>query len=199
MDKWKVVLIIFLLGGLGAYGLYQQNAARQPASGQATPAPLEDFTKSLLMGKPAPAWNIPTNLWMNTPQPIALQDVKGHVTVLEFFRIGCPHCEEAAPFMTGLYQKFREHGLRMVAFQSPGRSLEKERDWNTVQATVRRWKITYPVAFDKGDIVFKKYNGSRYPTMLALDEQGVVRFYQTGHSQAKAEALESFVAEALKK
>src|SRR3712207_4929664 len=101
MDKWKILLIVVLLGGLAGYGFYQQATVGETQMGMpANPEPPEDPTKGPLVGKPASAWNIPAGSWMNTPQPISLQDMKGHVTILEFFRIECPHCEDAAPFMS---------------------------------------------------------------------------------------------------
>jgi thiol-disulfide isomerase/thioredoxin len=200
MDKWKVVLIVFLLGGLAGYGFYQQaTLGETPENIQSTPPPVEDPTKGPLVGKPAAPWNIPAGSWMNTPQPISLQDVKGHVTIIEFFRIECPHCEDAVPFMRSLYTKYRPQGLRMVAIQSPG-DAPAENDWKKVQATLRRWNVPYPVAFDKNaDVFVQKYQGDVYPTVLVLDEKGIIRYQETGYDEATAKSLESFIVKSLKK
>jgi thiol-disulfide isomerase/thioredoxin len=200
MDKWKIVLIVVLLGGLAGYGFYQQaTVGETPVNMPAKPEPPEDPTKGPLVGKPAAAWNIPAGSWMNTPQPISLQDVKGHITILEFFRIECPHCEDAVPFMRSLYTKYKPQGLRMVTFQSPG-DAPVENDWSKVQATLRRWKVTYPVAFDKNaDLFVEKYKGDTYPTTLVIDEKGIIRYQETGYGEDTAKALESFIVKSLKK
>jgi thiol-disulfide isomerase/thioredoxin len=198
MEKWKLVFMIFLLGGVAGYGFYQQTATSQLPDVQPTPLPPKDPAKSSLLGKPAPAWNIPANSWMNTQRPISLQDVKGHITILEFFRIECPHCEEAVPFMHSLYTKYQPQGLRMVAFQSPGKAAT-ENNWNTVQATVRRWKVPYPVAFDRNSALFKgKYNGKAFPTVIVLDEEGIIRFRLIGLHGGRAQALENVIVKALR-
>ena len=198
MEKWKLVLIMLLLGGVAGYGFYQQNAASQLPDVQPTPLPPGGSTRSSLLNKPAAAWNIPSELWMNTPQPISLQDVKGHITIVEFFRIECSHCQEAAPFMSSLYTKYKPQGLRMVAFQSPGKAAS-ENDWSKVQATLRRWKVTYPVAFDKNAALFKgKYNGKAFPTVFVLDEKGIIRFRLIGLHDGRAQALENVIVKALR-
>ena len=200
MDKWKIVLIVVLLGGLAGYGFYQQAMLGEtPVDIETTPPPAEDPTKGPFVGKPAAAWNIPAGSWMNTPQPISLKDVKGHVTVIEFFRIECPHCEDAVPFMRSLYTKYQPQGLRIVAFQSPG-DAPSENDWKKVQATLRRWNVNYPVAFDKNaDFFTKKYKGDTYPTVFVVDEKGIIRYQETGYDEATAKSLESFIVKSLKK
>jgi thiol-disulfide isomerase/thioredoxin len=199
MEKWKIVVVLLLLGGLAAYGGVQavQLGAGNRLGQSETPAPYEpDPPPVKLVGKTAQAWNVPAEFWMNTSQPIAMQDVKGHVTVLEFWRVGCPHCEDAVPSMNALYRKYQSRGLKMVAFQSPS-NIPSENVWSTVQATVRRWKIAYPVAFDKNGALFKKYNGHIYPTLMVIDGGGAIRYLQTGHSQEKAQSLDRMVAQVL--
>jgi thiol-disulfide isomerase/thioredoxin len=197
MEKWKLVFIILLLSGVVGYGFYQQNTASPLPDVEATPQPSEDPAKSFLLGKPAPAWNIPAGSWMNTPQPISLEDVKGHITLLEFFRIECPHCRQAVPFMHSLYSKYQPQGLKIVTFQSPGKA-PAENDWSTVQATVRRWSIPYPVAFDKNSALFKgKYNGKAFPTVFVLDEKGIIRFRLIGLHNGRSQALENVIVKAL--
>src|SRR5688572_8658565 len=124
MDTWKVVVIIALIFGLGGYGYYQANAPA-PTPPIPTPPPEEGPIRKAfgeLVGKPAPAWNIDPKLWANTPKPITLKDLKGSVTLLEFWRTGCSHCREAAPFLQKqVYEKFRPNGLKVVTFHSPAK------------------------------------------------------------------------------
>jgi thiol-disulfide isomerase/thioredoxin len=207
MDKWKILVIALLLGLLPGYNAYQRYAASQQtqqAQSNPTPAsksPSKPASKSDLIGKPAPDWSIPAEYWVNTPKPLTLADVKGHVTILEFWRADCSHCQESAPLMEGLYKQYQPRGLRLIAFHAPGRPEDaesRENNWATVQKVIKEWGMTYPVAFDKGRALFtNSYGGNLWPTVVVLDRDGIVRFYQTGMDAAKETALRQFLASAM--
>jgi thiol-disulfide isomerase/thioredoxin len=201
MEKWKIFVIIFLLGGLAGLGAVQSrlsNGPDTPPADAQTPAgeqprKEEPLPVMKMMGKSAPSWNIPQQYWINTKKPLDLKDFKGSMTLLEFFRIECSHCQDAVPFMKQLQKTYAPKGLKIVAIQAPGMA-PTENDWQTVQDKLREWKVTYPVAFDEKAQVFQsKYNGTKYPTMLLLDPHGVVRFVQTGYTAEKAAQLESTI------
>jgi thiol-disulfide isomerase/thioredoxin len=196
MEKWKILVIIFLLGSLAGLGVVQSRMANAPVTPPpANSQPPKEQTLSVmqLMGKPAPEWNIPLSNWVNTKKPLDLQDVKGSMTLLEFFRIECSHCQEAVPFMKHLQKTYGPKGLKIVAIQSPGVA-PTENNWKTVQDKLREWQVTYPVAFDEQAQLFKtQYNGTNYPTLLLLDPNGVIRHIQSGHTEEKAAQLESMI------
>jgi thiol-disulfide isomerase/thioredoxin len=186
MDKWKIIIIVLLLAGLGGYGFYQQNASQappppDPSVAEKEPPPNEKINK--MKGQVPPAWDIPANLWVNTKAPIPLSSVKGSVTLLEFWRIGCPHCERAAPFLNQLYKQYQPKGLKMVTIHTPGSPAPEnpENNWTNVRQTIKDWGITYPVAYDEGGKLFQKvYGGDRYPTAILLDREGKIQFVETG-------------------
>jgi thiol-disulfide isomerase/thioredoxin len=189
MEKWKVVVIILLIGMLGGYGFYQQTGGGQggldssgkPAS-SANPQPS-------FVGKPMPAWNIPAKYWMNSAKPLSPADLKGSVTLLEFFRIDCPHCQEAAPIMEQIYAKYKPRGMKMLAIQAPG-SDPKESDWVQVQAAIKSWGLEYPVAFDEKSKIYKgAFKGKSYPTVYLIDKQGIIRYQHSGHTDQKIQDL----------
>ena len=195
MEKWKIFVIIFLLGGLVGLGAVQSRLSNAPATPPAGEQPRKEAPLPImqLMGKSAPAWNIPIKYWMNTKTPLDVSDSKGNLTLVEFFRIECSHCQDAVPFMKHLQKTYGPKGLKIVAIQSPGQA-PTENDWKTVQDKVREWQLTYPVAFDEQGQLFKtKYNGTNYPTLLLIDPNGMIRFVQTGHTAEKAAQLESVI------
>jgi protein-disulfide isomerase len=104
MEKWKLGVIAAMIVALGGYGIYQQNA---PAGPPASAAPKEYNTKMAgMIGKAPASWDIPQKYWFNTLAPITQANTKGKVTLLEFFSISCPHCQDAVPFMNSLYAKY---------------------------------------------------------------------------------------------
>ncbi len=186
MDKWKIIIIVALLAGLGGYGFYQQSASQAPPPPDPSTAPKEPPANekiNKMKGQVPPAWDIPANLWVNTKAPISLSSLKGSVVLLEFWRIGCPHCERAAPFLNQLYKQYQTKGLKMVTIHTPGAPTpdNPENNWTTVRQTIKEWGITYPVAYDEGGKLFQKvYGGNRYPTAILLDRESKIRFVETG-------------------
>ncbi|HEX8236945.1 MAG TPA: redoxin family protein [Abditibacteriaceae bacterium] len=197
MEKWKILVIIFLLGGLAGLGVVQSQLANRPAQPPITAGNQVQQEERLpvmdLEGQPAPAWNIPAKYWMNTKEPLDVQSFKGNVTLVEFFRIECSHCQESVPFMKYLNKTYGPKGLKIVGIQSPGVA-ETENDWKTVQDRVREWQLTYPIAFDEQGQLFKtKYNGTNYPTLLLIDPNGSIRYIHSGHTEEKAAKLEAAI------
>lgn len=204
MEKWKLGVIAVLLLGLVGYGVMQQKSdqpedailAGTPGAPGTTPAPAAnkaaDFIGQNLGGDKIPAW---TSLgpWENAKQPITLPSLQGKPALLEFFRINCSHCQEAAPFLEALYKRYQPRGLKMVAIQSPGDYkdiLNDETQWPKVQAFVKAGGLTYPVVMDKDSQYFQKMlGGTTYPTTMIADPSGKVVHAQTGHDTQKAIAL----------
>ena len=186
---WKNISIALVIVVAIGFTVLQRRVADSvgPTAGP-TPSQYNVLNKPTLdhVGKPALDWNIPSTYWMNTSgKAIRLQDLHGKVTLIEFFRIKCPHCEAAAPDMIGIYNKFKGQGLNMIAIQSPGEEAV-ESDWPRVQAAVHDWRLPYPIGFDQGSKEFKRNGFAYYPTVIILDRQGIVRFAQSGYdSQGK--------------
>lgn len=199
MEKWKIAVIVLLIGALGGYGFYQQQAASiPPLEGDQTPRATPKPTNPKLLklqGNIPPAWNFPKANWVNVPKPVALSDLKGKVTVLEFWRTECSHCQEAAPHMEKLYKEYSPRGVALVAIQSPGApdapgQPNPENNWGTVKQKIKEWGLTYPIAFDEGGQFFKQQiGGETYPTILILDKSGIVRYVNTGFTVAKEAEL----------
>lgn len=212
MEKWKIAAIALLLGVLGGYGFMQNRPSGaqqdiQPAL--ATPEPVPTAVVAKFIGKTLPAWDFPAAQWANTPQPITPVALQGRVTIVEFWRSECPHCQDAAPFFESLKEKYGPRGLNIVSFHSPGVADDPENpenDWTKVQAKMRDLGIKYPVAFDKGGTFFKEsIGGTTYPTIFVLDRQGIVRYADTGYTmendmgRAKVQAMLKTIEELLKK
>ena len=204
MDKWKIVIIVALLAGLGGYGFYQQNASQAPPPDQPVAKDEKPANPKLIAmkGKTPPAWDIPANLWVNTKAPMPLESLKGSPVLMEFWRIGCSHCEQAAPFMNEIYKRYGAKGLKMVTIHTPGAPTpdNPENNWTTVRQTIKDWKITYPVAYDEGGKLFQNvYGGERYPAVLLLDRAGKVQYVGTApESPEQKQELIAGIEELLK-
>ena len=203
MEKWKLGIIGLLLLGLLGYGVMQQKpqaTADSPLPG-ATNAAGDSGAKENKAAKfigqtwgsaPLPEWS-ELGPWQNSSQAITVDSLKGKPALVEFFRIGCSHCQEAAPFMEALYNRYKSRGLKMVAVQSPGEykdATNEETMWPSVQDWIKAAGLTYPVAMDKDSAYFQgTLKGTYYPTILVSDASGKIVHSQTGHDTEKAMAL----------
>lgn len=197
-----VVLALGACAGVPSLADADKPAPTSPINTVVTAPNVAPDAAQNLLGKPFGGWVIPQKYWMNTPEPVWLGGLRGDVTVVEFFRINCSHCQDAAPSRRALYDKYRARGLKMVGFHSPGivtDTANDENNWNKVKIQVKNWGLTYPVAFDKDRAFFDKNQFRFYPTVLVLDKKGAVRFQQTGYSPDKARELDAFVGQMLGK
>ena len=203
MEKWKLGVIGLLLLGLVGYGVSQQSQNDAPTSAENSPAdanvataqtpPAENkaagFIGQNLGGDKLPAWS---NLgpWGNAKSAISIDSLKGKPALVEFFRINCSHCQEAAPFLEMLYKRYQPRGLKMVAVQTPGNYKDptnEETQWTKVQDWIKAAGVTYPVAMDKNSAYFQGIiKGTYYPTTMIANANGKIVDAHTGHDTAKA-------------
>lgn len=203
MEKWKAIVVMLLVGGLVGYGAFQsrQTATVEEAppihtnashpDGQVTPnQQVQQF-----VGKPLPAWNIASKYWINTTKPLNPSDLKGHVTVLEFYRINCSHCQAAAPTLKQMYETYGPQGLKVVSIQSPSPKDKAENRWSTVAAASKDdFGFSHPVAFDEKSTLFRTaYKGRLYPSVFVTNREGIVVFAQTGFDENKEARLRAVV------
>ena len=180
----------FYFWAWSAYGISQQKsddpaaviASATPGAPVvigATAAPRENkaagFIGQTLGSAKLPEWkNVAP--WQNTKTPITLGSMKGKPALIEFFRIKCSHCQDAAPFLEALYKRYQPRGLKMVAIQSPGDYkdiLNEETQWPKVQEFIKAGGLTYPVGMDKDSKYFQQtIKGTYYPTTMIADPSG---------------------------
>jgi thiol-disulfide isomerase/thioredoxin len=194
MEKWKLAAIAALLLSFAGYGVFANSSAnRALGTGNIAGVSPPLFTPPLPSqhdGKAFPAWTSITK-WTNAPAPVELGDFKGQPTLVEVFRIECPHCQDAAPFLAQLHARYGPRGVKFVGIQSPSDNPDpafSENSWPQVQAWVKAKGYTWPVGFDSKRAWFKKSFGNNvtYPSLFLLDKNGKVVFFQSGHTDAKA-------------
>jgi len=112
--------------------------------------------------------------WLNTPQPLSVNDVRGKVVLVDFWATNCPSCVSEMPSLAALHEKFGDHGLVIV-----GLTPESEAELPAVKHLIEREKIDWPIGYGAG-LAFEMMGIEGTPTYLLYDKTG--RSIWGGHS-----------------
>ena len=147
-------------------------------------AELLEAAKATSVGAKAPEFSGPT------PQgdQLALSDVKGKLTLIDFWAAWCKPCRMENPNIVSVYNKYKDKGLEVV-----GVSLDrKKEDWlGAIESDGLAWNHISHLQYFQGPIA-QLYNVNAIPAAFLLDENGVIIA-----KDLRGAALESKVAELL--
>ena len=118
----------------------------------------------------------------------ALSDFRGKVVMLNFWATWCPPCRREMPSMQRLYEKYREHGLVVVA-------VNQFEDPDLVFEFTGRLSLepTFPILFDRESRVSEQYKVKGLPTTYLLDKQGRIRFRAIGGREFDHPEVEALI------
>ena len=109
--------------------------------------------------------------------------IKRGPVVLAFFKVGCPTCQYAFPYLDRLFQV---HTPEPVSFL--GISQDNAAD---TQAFVKRYGVTFPVALDDAQryIVSNDYKLTNVPTVYLVDRDGEIQVSSVGWARRDIDEL----------
>jgi peroxiredoxin len=162
------------------------------------------FSQAQVAKAPANRIAPPFSLPKSDGGVLNLSDLKGSVTLLEFFQTGCVNCQLAAPKLESLYQKYKDSGFVVVSVSfdnlQSGSMTERVR---AVEPFIKQFGLTYPVLLGDGSI-WKNYiqkPGFSSPFIVFIDRKGMIAGqYEEGsdHKACDIDFLESQVVQLLK-
>lgn len=117
------------------------------------------------IGAKAPDFEAPTP----NGESLALSDVLGKVTIVDFWAAWCKPCRAENPNVVKVYNKYRDQGLSIL-----GVSLDKsEEDWKrAIEEDGLAWNHVSNVRYF--DEIAQLYNVNAIPATFILDEDGVI-------------------------
>jgi cytochrome c biogenesis protein CcmG/thiol:disulfide interchange protein DsbE len=102
--------------------------------------------------------------------PVRIPDsIKGNVTILHFWQIGCSSCKLDMPAMDTLYKQYRRKGLEILAV-NVGQKKE------TVRTFAPELGVTYPLLIDPEEKSSRLLGVTDVPRSYVIDRNGVVRY-----------------------
>jgi peroxiredoxin len=155
---------------------------RQSAIGQQIDAQVSTLRRSAI-GSKAPDFSAPTP----TGETLALNQVLGKVTLVDFWAAWCRPCRAENPNIVKVYSKYKDKGLSVL-----GVSLDRNaNDWiNAIEQDGLTWHHVSNVRYF--DEIAELYNVRAIPASFILDENGVIVA-----KNLRGPALEAKIAELL--
>ena len=118
---------------------------------------------AVTVGKTAPEINAAS--WYNTDaKSVSLADLKGKVTVVEYWATWCPPCRKSIPHLNKLHKKYKDKGVVIIG-------LSNEKD-DTVKKFVKKQDMKYIVG--AGSSSGKAYGVRGIPSAFIVGADGTL-------------------------
>lgn len=133
---------------------------------------------------PAPPLSV--SLWLNTPEPLTLERLRGRVVVLHAFQMLCPGCvAHGLPQAAGIRQAFDARAVAVIGLHS----VFEHHDVMTpaaLRAFAHEYRLTFPLAVDQPSAddplprTMRAYGMQGTPTLVLIDPLGRLRAQHFG-------------------
>ncbi|WP_404390955.1 NHL domain-containing thioredoxin family protein [Humibacillus xanthopallidus] len=129
--------------------------------------------------------------WLNTGgRSLDLADLRGRVTVLDFWTFCCVNCLHVLDELRPLEARFPD-ALTIIGVHSP--KFEHEADPVALAAAVERYAVHHPVLDDPELTTWRAYTARAWPTLVVIDPEGYVVASMSGEGHGPG--LAALVAE----
>ena len=125
-----------------------------------------------------PAPELQNRVWLNTPAPLHLADLRGKVVGLEMWTFDCINCQHVMPYLKAWYARYNNQGFVLIGNHYP--EFSNEADLNNLKKNVALDGILYPVAQDNDGETWDAYNNMYWPTLYLIDKSGRIRYIHVG-------------------
>lgn len=130
-----------------------------------------DEFKQVTVGSHAPRFSAVT--LDSAPRTRTLADYKGQVMLVNIWATWCPPCEREMPVLQGIYQQYRDKGLKLVAVSTDAPGME-----GAIRGFVKKYGLTFDVLYDPAARIMQDYMTPAQPESFIIGRDGVIRFKQ---------------------
>jgi thiol-disulfide isomerase/thioredoxin len=109
--------------------------------------------------------------WLNSANPLSLEDFKGKLLLLDFWSYCCINCMHMIPTLRRLERRYPEE-IAVVGVHSA--KFEEERAAEHVQQSIMRYGVSHPVLNDTNKTTWQSYAVRAWPTLMFIDPSGKV-------------------------
>lgn len=122
---------------------------------------------------------------------LALESLRGHVVLVNFWALNCPPCRIEMPELEKLHRRFADRGVQVIGVT----------EMNPADSEVKRYiaeiGVSYPILLDPGARIGALYGIEAHPTSVVIDAHGIVRFVNSGYLRGEEKEIERALREAL--
>lgn len=110
--------------------------------------------------------------------------------LIAFFKVSCPTCQYAFPFVERIFQQFRGKGVEVWSI-----SQDDARDSRSFAKT---YGVTFPVLIDEYPYETSRAYGIKYvPTLFLINPKGQVEMMSDGFAKADMLAMQKWLGKQL--
>lgn len=120
--------------------------------------------------------------WLNSPNPVSLQSLRGKVVLIEAFQMLCPGCvSNALPQAMRVRQLFNEEDVAVIGLHTVFEHHSAQGTKPALEAFLHEYRISFPVGIDapsdQGPLpkTMTAYQMRGTPTSILIDRNGFVR------------------------
>jgi peroxiredoxin len=125
-------------------------------------------------------------------KPVALDQFKGQVVMLNFWASWCGPCRQEFPLLDDIYKKYNKLGFTMIG-------VNVEPDSKAANEWLKQTPVTFPILYDTDSKVSKLYGVAGMPSTVIVDRKGMVRMihrgYKPGDEQEYLSSIRALVRE----
>lgn len=124
--------------------------------------------------------------WLNTPKPLALDQLRGNVVMLHAFQMLCPGClSHGLPQAERVHRLFRTEGLTVIGLHTVFEHHDVMGP-DALRVFNHEYRWSFPIAIDHPmdksiPATMRAYHLEGTPSVVLLDRLGRIRLQHLGH------------------
>lgn len=131
----------------------------------------------------------PSGFLNTNDNQITIKELIGKkVILIDFWTYSCINCQRTLPYITGWYDKYRNHGLEIIGVHTPEFDFEKVKD--NVAKAIQRFGIKYPVVQDNDYGTWRAYGNRYWPRKYLIDIDGYIVYDHIGEGSYSETEME---------
>ncbi len=126
----------------------------------------------------SPAPPLAVSSWLNTPEPLTLEQLRGRVVVLHAFQMLCPGCvSHGLPQAAGIHQSFDARAVAVIGLHTVFEHHEVMTP-AALRVFAHEYRLTFPLAVDQPSEddplprTMRAYGMQGTPTLVLIDALG---------------------------
>lgn len=141
-------------------------------------APIQRITKKLEAEVASAIGSVAPNFSGPTPEgeELSLNDIKGKVTIIDFWAAWCGPCRKENPNVVNIYNKYHDKGLEIISVSLDGSPRQKNSKDAWIKAIEKDNLTWYHISHLSyfNDPIAKQYHIRSIPSTFILDSEGVI-------------------------